>query len=194
MKHYLEDVKTVIEAVESHEDGLTQEEAENRLEKNGKNKLIEAKKDGIVKKFLKQLADPMTIVLIAAAILSAVTVIFSTEEGESFADVFIILFVVILNAVLGVIQESKAEEAIEALKVMTAATSKVLRNGKIEYIKSEYIEVGEVVDLEAGDSVPADGRIIECASLKIEESALTGESVPAEKSVEKIISDGEVTA
>ncbi len=193
MRHYLEDAKKVIASFDSNENGLSKVEAEKRLEKNGKNKLVEAKKEGIIKKFLKQLADPMTIVLLFAAALSAITVLFS-NEGESFADVFIILFVVILNAVLGVIQESKAEEAIEALKVMTAATSKVLRDGKIELVKSEDIVVGDIVILEAGDSVPADGRIIECASMKIEESALTGESVPAEKISDKIISDGEITA
>ncbi len=190
MKHYLEDVQSVVNELDSHENGLSSKEAETRLEKNGKNKLVEAEKDGIVKKFFKQLADPMTIVLIFAAALSAVTSIY---ENEPFTDVFIILFVVILNAVLGVIQENKAEEAIEALKVMTAATSKVIRDGKIVYVKSEDLVVGDVVVLEAGDAVPADGRIIECASMKIEESALTGESVPVLKFVDTIESNTDVS-
>ena len=190
MRHYLENVDVVVNELNSTETGLSQVEAEKRLQENGKNKLVEAEKDGIIKKLLKQFADPMTIVLIFAAALSAVTSIY---EKESFTDVFIIMFVVILNAVLGVIQESKAEEAIEALKVMTAATSKVLRDGKIVYVKSEDLVTGDVVLLEAGDAVPADGRLIECASMKIEESALTGESVPVLKFVDTIESVDDVS-
>ena len=106
MKHYLEDVTSVFSEVESTEQGLSAEEAGRRLERNGRNKLEEGKKDSLLKRFLKQLADPMILILIAAAAVSAVT---SAYAGESFADVFIILFVVIVNAVLGVYQESKAE-------------------------------------------------------------------------------------
>ncbi len=134
-------------------------------------------------KFLKQLADPMILILIAAAVVSGVMAII---ENESFADVIIIVFVVLLNAVLGVIQENKAEKAIEALQEMTAATSKVIRNGKKEIIKSKDLVVGDIIVLEAGDSVPADARIIECASMKVEEAALTGESVPSLKQVERL--------
>ena len=130
----------------------------------------------------------MIIVLLAAAVLSGIT---SAYAEESFADVFIILFVVVLNSVLGVVQESKAEEAINALKTMTAATSKVLRDGKIAIIKSEDLVPGDIIHLEAGDSVPADARIIECASLKVEESALTGESVPVEKTADALDSGEE---
>ena len=134
-------------------------------------------------KFLKQLADPMILILIGAAVVSGVMAII---ENESFADVIIIVFVVLLNAVLGVIQENKAEKAIEALQEMTAATSKVIRNGKKEIIKSKDLVVGDIIVLEAGDSVPADARIIECASMKVEEAALTGESVPSLKQVERL--------
>ena len=134
-------------------------------------------------KFLKQLADPMILILIAAAVVSGVMAII---ENESFADVIIIVFVVLLNAVLGVIQENKAEKAIEALQEMTAATSNVIRNGKKEIIKSKDLVVGDIIVLEAGDSVPADARIIECASMKVEEAALTGESVPSLKQVERL--------
>ncbi len=183
MKHYLEEKEAVIAATGSSEDGLTSAEASARLETNGKNKLIEPKKDSIVKKFLMQFADPMIIVLLVAAVLSAITAIY---EGESLADVFIILFVVVLNATLGVLQESKAEKAIEALKEMTSATSKVLRDGVVSIIKSEDLVVGDVILLEAGDAVPADARLIECASMKVEEAALTGESVPVIKKVEAI--------
>jgi Ca2+-transporting ATPase len=168
--------------------GLSAAEAEKRLESNGRNKLVEGRKDSVIKRFLKQLIDPMIIILLAAAVVSAVT---SALEGESPADVFIILFVVIVNSVLGVYQENKAEKAIEALQQMAAATSKVLRDSKIAIIKSEEIVVGDVVLLEAGDAVPADGRILESASLKIEEAALTGESVPVSKYIDAIGLDGQ---
>jgi len=183
LKHYLNDVQDVLKHVQSGENGLTSAEAEIRLQRDGENKLKEAKKTPLVMKFLQQLADPMIIILIVAAVVSG---IMAVVEGESFADVIIIMFVVILNAVLGVVQESKAEKAIEALQEMTAATSKVLRNGKREIVKSKDLCVGDIVFLEAGDSVPADARIIECASLKVEEAALTGESVPSVKQVEKL--------
>ncbi|MBO5683129.1 MAG: calcium-translocating P-type ATPase, PMCA-type [Clostridia bacterium] len=188
MKHYLEEKEAVISATGSTENGLTAQEAAARLEANGKNKLIEPKKDSIVKKFLMQFADPMIIVLLVAAVLSAITAIY---EGESLADVFIILFVVILNATLGVLQESKAEKAIEALKEMTSATSKVLRDGTVCIVKSEDLVVGDVILLEAGDAVPADARLIECASMKVEEAALTGESVPVIKKTEALGSSGD---
>lgn len=188
MKFYCEEASEVIREVDGTEHGLTQAEAEKRLSENGKNKLKEAKKDSLLKQFLKQLTDPMIIILLCAAAISGVLAV---TQGESFADVIIILFVVIVNAVLGVYQENKAEKAIEALQEMSAATSKVLRDGKIAIIHSEDIVVGDVVLLEAGDAVPADGRIIENASLKIEEAALTGESVPVSKFVDIInLSDG----
>ena len=177
MKYYLKSIDEAFKEVNSDSHGLSSEEAEQRLEENGRNKLAESKKDSIVRRFLTQLADPMIIILIAAAAISGVT---SYYSGESFADVIIILAVVIINAILGILQESKAEKAIEALQEMSAATSKVLRDGKLVHVKSEELTVGDVIMLEAGDSVPADGRIIQCASMKVEEAALTGESVPVE--------------
>ena len=188
MKHYFEEKSAVIEALQSSEEGLSAAEAQSRLEKNGKNKLVEPKRDSLIKKFFAEFADPMIIVLLVAAVLSAITAVY---EGESLADVFIILFVVVLNATLGVIQESKAEKAIDALKEMTSATSKVLRDGKIVIVKSEELVLGDVIILEAGDAVPADARIIECASMKVEEAALTGESVPVIKQAEAIADRGE---
>lgn len=186
---YLEPASEVLEKEESRKNGLKSSEADERLRKFGKNKLIEQKKRSTILRFLDQIKDPMILVLLAAALLSFATAIY---QKESPADVFIILFVVILNSVLGVIQENKAEEAIDALKKMTAATSKVKRDGKIINIKSEDLVRGDIIILEAGDAVPADGRIIECASLKIEESALTGESVPVTKEEEMLeIPDGE---
>ena len=187
MAFWNQTTEEVLKSLESTEAGLSEEAAAARLARDGKNKLAEGKKQGIVRRFLSQFADPMIIVLLVAAVLSAVTAIY---EHESFADVFIILFVVILNAVLGVIQESKAEKAIDALKEMTAAQSKVIRNGKLMHVKSEDLAVGDVIVLEAGDSVPADARIIECASMQIEEAALTGESVPVYKQVEPLSPEG----
>lgn len=185
MKEYLQDFKDVLSSVSSSVSGLTSSEASSRLEKNGKNKLAEGKKQSLISRFLSQLADPMIIILIVAAVISAVTAAVG-GEGEGYADVIIIMVVVLINAVLGVYQESKAEKAIEALQEIAAATSKVIRDGKLIDIKSEDLVVGDVVVLEAGDSVPADCRIISCASMKIEEAALTGESVPVNKTVDII--------
>ena len=189
MKFYLESAETVFKEVASSENGLSEQEALARLEKNGKNKLDEGKKDSLLKKFVDQLKDPMIIMLIVAAAISCVTG-FIKGEGLD-ADVFIILFVVIVNAVLGVYQESKAEAAIEALQKMSAAKSKVIRGGKMQIIPSEDLVVGDVVVLEAGDSVPADARVFECASMKIEEAALTGESVPVNKAIKALGLSGE---
>ena len=130
----------------------------------------------------------MIIVLLVAAAVNFVTVLIGRARGEneSFAEFIIIIAVVLLNAVLGVVQEGRAEQAIEALKEMTASTCKVLRDGKLMAVRSEDIVVGDIVILEAGDSVPADCRILECAALKAEEAALTGESVPANKQAEAL--------
>lgn len=187
MKEYLSTKQSVLENVASAETGLTAEEAKIRLEKNGKNKLAEGKKESIIHKFLMQLADPMIIILIVAAVVSAITSVYNKEFPS---DVIIIMIVVIINAVLGVYQESKAEKAIEALQEIAAATSKVKRNGKIETVAAEDLTVGDVIVLEAGDSVPADCRILKSASMKIEEAALTGESVPVNKTDDVIDSLG----
>ena len=184
MKYYLEDVREVFKRTESSENGLSQSEAERRLEKYGKNKLAQAKQKSLVRRFFEQLADPMIIILIVAAVISAVTTVYEGKVSGSPSfptDTVIILAVVLINAMLGVLQESKAEKAIEALQEMSAATSKVIREGKIMTVKSEDLTVGDIVVLEAGDAVPADCRIFESASLKIEEAALTGESVPVSK-------------
>lgn len=179
MKHYLVSADEVLQEVKSTASGLTAHEAADRLAKNGENKLAEPPKTSLVMRFLAQLKDPMILVLIAAAAVSAITGIIS--EGKLEADVFIILFVVIANAVLGVYQENKAEAAIAALQAMSASQSKVLRDGDLNVVESRTLVVGDVVALEAGDSVPADCRILESAALKAEESALTGESVACDK-------------
>lgn len=188
MKYYLESSSEVFGEIKSTENGLTSEQARLRSAETGKNKLAEGKKTPLILRFLSQFADPMIIILIAAAVISAIT---SVLQKEFPSDVIIIMFVVIVNAILGVYQESKAEKAIEALQKMAAATTKVLRDGKVCEIPSEDLTVGDVVLLEAGDAVPADGRIFESASLKIEESALTGESVPVNKFIKAIGLEGQ---
>ncbi len=184
MKEYLQKAEEVLKAQKVTEMGLTTEEAERRLSTNGKNKLEEGKRESLLSRFFKQLADPMILILIAAAAVSGITAAYS---GESFADVIIILAVVLINAVLGVVQESKAEKAIAALQEIAAATSKVIRDGHQRTIRSEELVVGDIIVLEAGDSVPADARIIECASMKVEEAALTGESVPVTKKADVLL-------
>ena len=183
-KIYTKSAEEVLQSLEVTETGLTTEEAAARLAKYGHNKLKEAPKPTLLQRFLTQLKDPMLIILLIAAGVSALT---GMLAGESeWAEVIIILAVVLLNAILGVIQESKAEAAIEALQTMTAATCKVLRDGKMVVLHSDELVPGDVILLEAGDSVPADGRIIENASMKIEEAVLTGESVPVNKILEAI--------
>ena len=188
MKEYLRSSAEVLEEVSTSLDGLSSGEAASRLEKNGKNKLIEGKKESLIVRFFKQLAEPMTIILLVAAAVSAGVEIYNgLQHGFEFpADVVIILAVVLINAILGVFQESKAEKAIEALQEMSKAQSKVIRDGKQISIPSEDLVVGDIIVLEAGDAVPADARIIECASMKIEEAALTGESVPVDKKEEAL--------
>ena len=183
MDFYTKDAAEVLSHLSSSADGLDESVAKERFEKYGANKLKEAKKPSLLSRILAQLSEPMTIILLIASAVSAVTAIYG---GESFADVIIILAVVCINAFLGVYQEGKAEKAIEALQEMTAATSKVIRGGKLITLKSEELVPGDIVVLEAGDAVPADGRIIENASLKIEEAALTGESVPVNKMIETL--------
>ena len=192
MKHYIETSEAVLEELATTPDGLSAAEADSRLEKNGKNKLKEGKKESMLHRFLKQLAEPMTIILLVAAAISAFMEVYEGIANGHMGfptDVVIILAVVLINAVLGVIQESKAEKALEALEKIAAATSKVIRDGKQIVVKSEELTVGDIILLEAGDAVPADARIIECASVKIEEAALTGESVPVDKKCEALTPD-----
>ncbi|HKM33376.1 MAG TPA: calcium-translocating P-type ATPase, PMCA-type [Lachnospiraceae bacterium] len=185
MKEYLSSINEVMQEHQATESGLSKGQVEERIRLYGGNKLIEGKKISILQRFLEQLVDPMIIILIVAAFVSGITAVYS---GESFTDVIIILIVVIINAVLGVVQESKAEKAIAALQEIAAATSKVIRDGHQITVRSEELVPGDLVVLEAGDAVPADARIVECASMKVEEAALTGESVPVTKTSEALIS------
>ena len=190
MKFYLESTDAVFAEVKSSEAGLTSAEAESRLVQNGKNKLKEAEKESLFKKFLRSVADPMIIMLLIAALIQAVVAVIEAKGKPtvgSFADVLVILAVVIINTIMSLVQESKAEAAMEALMQMTAATSKVLRDGSVVVIKSEDIVVGDIVLLEAGDAVPADCRILESHSMKVEEAALTGESVPVTKIIDVLM-------
>lgn len=189
MNFYNKTKSEVLSFFNSETSGLSTNEAQKRLIQNGKNRLKEAPKESNLKRFFKQLIEPMTIILIIAAAISASMEIYEGISSGHFgfpADVVIILAVVLINAILGVLQESKAEKAIEALQEIAAATSKVMRDGRQITIKSEELVVGDIIILEAGDAVPADARLIECASIKAEEAALTGESVPVNKTDEAI--------
>ena len=195
-KTYTLSTDAVLKNLGVDENGLSSAQAQERLQKYGPNKLKEGEKPTWLQRFLAQLKDPMLIILMIAAVVSAATTVIDflqlpapRDAGhliEGLVEVLIIVIVVLLNAILGVIQESKAEAAIEALQTMTAATCKVIRDGKQIVLHSDELVPGDIVVLEAGDAVPADGRIIECASLKIEEAALTGESVPVNKLIDAL--------
>ena len=187
-QEYAKTSQEVMQELNTTPQGLPTAEVQKRQQQYGPNKLKDGVKKSLFRRFLDQLMDPMLIILMIAAAVSAGTTVMhnvqNPDHPEGLAEVFIILIVVLLNAVLGVLQESKAEAAIEALQTMTAATCKVLRDGKQVSVLSQELVPGDVVVLEAGDAVPADGRLLESASLKIEEAALTGESVPVNKVVQ----------
>ncbi len=189
-KYYLQEIEEVYKEFNTSKDGLSSKEAEARLEKYGKNKLKEAEKTPLWKKFIESISDPMIIMLLVAAAIQALVNVLQMKDGfklSEFADVIVIMAVVIINTIMSLVQEAKAEGAMEALMQMTASTSKVLRDGEIKITKSEDITVGDVIVFEAGDTVPADCRIIESHSLKSEEAALTGESVPVNKIIDVLM-------
>ncbi len=180
---YQQSLPAIYQELETDEHGLQQSAATQRLKQYGPNALNQQKTTSLLQKFIAQFKDFMIIVLLVAALIAAFT-------GEA-VDAVIILLVVVLNAIFGVFQESKAEEAINALKEMSAPDATVLRDGQLQTVKSDALVPGDIVSLEAGDIVPADLRLIESASLKVEESALTGESVPVEKRAE-MVAEGEL--
>ena len=182
---YTQTEEQVLSSVQSTKEGLTSAQAKERLEKYGLNALQAGEKTTLLQKFINQFKDFMIIVLLAAAVIS----FFAHEGAPDPTDAIVILAVVILNAIVGVIQESKAEEAIEALQKMASPVATVLRDGEHLHVKGEEIVVGDIVVLEAGDVVPADMRLLEVNTIKIEEAALTGESVPVEKDL--VIPEGE---
>ena len=173
--HNIETTKVVAELKSNVQTGLTKEDAAQRLQEQGPNELTGAKKVPLIIKFLEEFKDVLIIILLIAAVVSIVV------DPHEWVDSLVIFVVVILNAVLGVIQESRAEKALDALKKLSAPTCKVLRDGQVVQISSKDLVAGDIISIEAGDFIPADARIIECANLKVDESALTGESVPVEK-------------
>ena len=183
MDFHLMEIPEVFKALNSSEAGHSTSEAKKLLSTYGKNEFEKPKKKSLALRFFNQILDPMIIILLCAAIVSVVVAV---ANSESFADVFIILAVVIINAILGVYQECKAEKSIEALQEMTASTSVVIRDGKEQSILSSEIVPGDIVILNTGDAVPADGRIIEAACLQIEEASLTGESLAVDKLVDTL--------
>ena len=160
--------------------GLSESTAKSRLAENGENKLREKKKKTLLHRFFEQFNDAMILILIAAAIVSFVVAV-SEGEPKEFFEPCLILVIVILNAIMGVFQENKAEKALDALKGLSAPHARVIRDGREMVIDAKDLVVGDIIKLEAGDFIPADARLIKSASLKSEESALTGESVPSEK-------------
>ena len=185
---YTSEVEEVLQEVQSSTSGLTSEEAKARLEQNGKNALEEAKKRPMILRFFDQFKDLMIVVLLVAALVSGVLSIVQKEYSE-LIDSGLILLIVVVNAIIGLVQEGKAEKSLEALKNMNKPFTKVIRDGNLEKISSEDLVVGDIVVLEAGDMVPADMRLIKCSSLQIEEAALTGESVPVTKHVNALTNE-----
>ncbi len=190
MEFYLESSEEVLRELKSSEKGLSAQEAAARLQRQGKNRLAEEEKRSAWRKLLDSVTDPMILMLLGAALVQVVVTILESRGVftlGSFTDVFVILAVVVLNAIMSLVQENKAEAAMAALMQMTAETSRVLRDGKAVSVKSEDLVVGDVVLFEAGDTVPADCRILEAHSLKAEEAALTGEALAAEKLVDVLM-------
>jgi plasma-membrane calcium-translocating P-type ATPase len=188
MKPYIKTVQEVITELNTDiKTGLSTNEAALRLEKYGPNQLVGKKSKNFFQRFIDQLRDVMVIVLLIAAVISFVIAI--VENHGEFIDSIIILVIVFVNAMLGVVQESNAEKSLEALKNMSAPSATVIRDGKTIKIPSSEVVPGDVFILEAGDLIPSDARLVECASLKSEESALTGESVPVDKDINVEIAD-----
>ena len=179
----------VLEAFESDlKKGLSQDQSKERLEKYGKNQLTEKKKKTLFQKFLEQFKDAMVLILLAAAVVSFVVALME-HDSSAFFEPLLILLIVVLNAIVGVFQENKAERSLEALKNMAAPHARVIRDGLEQVIDAADLVPGDVIKLEAGDFVPADARLMQSFSVKAEESALTGESVPAEKDAETVVAE-----
>ena len=188
MEFYQKPVDEVLKSLETNEEtGLSSSEASARLEKNGVNELARKKPKSMLQRFFEQFKDAMIIILLIAAVISFVMA--CIEEHGEFFEPILILLIVVINAIMGVVQESKAEKALEALQNMSAPKSRVIRDGKEQIIESSQLVVGDIIRLEAGDFVPADARLIKSVNLKSEESALTGESVPSEKDANQIVPD-----
>ena len=186
--HHNKSISQTFKELKTSSQGLTEEEAKTRLQKNGENKLSEGKKQSKILKFLAQFKDIMVIILLCAAVISVVFAIVEKSSSE-LIDAAIIFGIVILNATLGFTQEMRAENALESLKKMSQPYSTVIRDGEEKKVKTSERVVGDIVLLEAGDVVPADLLLIESASLKCEEASLTGESLPVEKTAGVVLPD-----
>ena len=189
MKYYDEEVDKVLASLETSEEGLSTQEAQARLNRYGLNKLKEVNKKSKLSKFLDQFKDMMIIVLLIAAVFSGIS---SYLNGEAYTDTIVIIAVVLLNAIMGFAQELKADSAVESLKKMTTPNAKVIRNGQVMICSSEKIVPGDILSLEAGDTVPADARVIWEVSSSVDESMLTGESESIEKNVDVVSSDAQI--
>ena len=189
MKYYDEEVDKVLASLETNENGLSTQEAEARLNRYGLNKLKETNKKSKLSKFLDQFKDMMIVVLLIAAVFSGIS---SYLNGEAYTDTIVIIAVVLLNAIMGFAQELKADYAVESLRKMTTPNAKVIRNGQVTICSSEKIVPGDILSLEAGDTVPADARVIWEVSSSVDESMLTGESEPIEKNVDVVSSDAQI--
>ena len=189
MKYHSQTAEQTVQILSSDiSSGLTEQQVQKVQTKYGENKLREKKKKTNLQRFLDQFKDVMILILILAAIISFVIACMEGELKEFFEPV-LILIIVIVNAIMGMMQESKAEKALDALKNLSAPHAKVLRNGEEKLIESTQLVPGDIIRLEAGDFIPADARLLQSASLKIEESALTGESVPSEKDADLVIDE-----
>ncbi|MDE6273525.1 MAG: cation-translocating P-type ATPase [Clostridiales bacterium] len=180
MEQYQSEVSEVLEKVQSSPRGLTATEADRRLAQNGKNALKEQKKHSLIGLFFAQFKDLMSIILIAAAFLSGILA-FLTGDKSELADTGILLFIILLNAIVGFLQQFRADSAIDKLKTLSKATAKVVRDGKVIVVEAEDLVLGDIIELEEGARVPADCRILTSENLRVDESALTGESTPAKK-------------
>ena len=188
MKFYSKTINSVLNELETNENGLNKSESSIRLSKHGQNKLPEDKKTSLFVKFLMQFKNIMIIILLIAAGVS-VTLAFIEKTYSDLFEGGIIFFIVILNAIIGVVQEQKAEDALKSLKQSTEPFCKVIRDGKLKKIKTSSLTIGDIVILEAGDIVPADLRLLETHGLKCDESALTGESVAVNKDAEVVLKE-----
>ena len=190
-KLYSKDIEMVLNETKSSKSGLDTFDAQNRLKNDGKNLIVGKKKKSEFVKFLGQFKDVLIIVLLVSCVISVVIGIIENSVNE-FIDAGIILLVVLINAIIGYVQEHNSEKAMQALKNLTKPYCKVVRDGKVVKVKSEEVVIGDIVVLEAGDIVPADVRLIEANSLKIEESALTGESEATEKEADLVLDENVV--
>lgn len=187
--HNLSVQQTAEELKTSPSNGLSGQEAESRLSKYGPNQLKAKKKQSKFSKFLDQFKDPMILILLAAAAISLVVSIMNHEGIKGLFEPFLIVLIVVVNAAMGVAQEDKAEKALEALQSLSAPKARVIRDGKETLVESKDLVPGDLIRLDAGDFVPADARLVRSSSMKSDESALTGESVPAEKEATAVIEE-----